>query len=170
MEKTSTREEVASRLKAKEFEINQHIEALQEEVARTGANIKDFVQARPFLPVAGSILTGILVGLILGRRSKRARYREMLDDYMDRLAEVARQSGASERDVSLLLRDALRESIPSVVVSPSAKKTNGFGSRLFSMAADMAIGFAMKTIVNVVEDRFGPPPPSASPENADSGR
>lgn len=167
MEKTSTREEVASRLKEKEDEINRHLDALQEEVARTRADIKSYLTSNPWIPLAGSVAAGILVGLVLGRKSKKARHQELLDEYMDRLAEIARQAGASEREVGALLRDALRESIPPVVFTASKEKSSGLGSKLIGIAADMAIGFARKSLVHALEDRFQSPTPSENPENPD---
>lgn len=168
MEKTSTRDEVASKLRDKEDEINRHLEALQGEVARTGADIKAYVQANPWILLAGSIAAGVLVGLVLGRKNEKGKQRKFADDYYDRLELIARQAGVPEKEIGALLKEAaLRESSSSGLSSAPSKKTNGMGSKLFGIAADMAIGFAKKTMINVIEDRLAPKAPSDDSEKAD---
>ena len=47
MEKTSSREAVASRLKQKEAEISRHLEALQGEMTSTGSDVKKYLKEKP---------------------------------------------------------------------------------------------------------------------------
>lgn len=168
MEKTSTRDEVASKLKDKEDEINRHLEALQDEVARTGADIKAYIQANPWIPLAGSIAAGILVGLVLGRRNTKDKPRSFVDEYYSRLESIARQAGASEKEIDALLKEAaFRDTMASEPSTSSGKKTSGMGGKLFGIAANMAIGFAKKAVINAIEDRLAPKVPSDYGEKAD---
>ena len=168
MEKVRSRKEVAAQLKAKEQEINGRIEALQKEVLHTGEDIKEFVKKNTWVSVAGSVVAGILVGLVLGKKNRKTQHRELVDQYMNRLADVARKAGAGDREVGELLRDALRDTMPPVIYSQPQKRSRGLGHMLMNMGADMAIGFAKKSLFNILDDRAKPGADSDLPERVDS--
>ena len=168
MEKTSNKEHVAARLKEKEVEINRHVEALQQEVLNTGADIKSYVAENPWIKVAGAVGAGLFIGWLFGKKSKKTQHRELVDDYINRLAQLARQSGADEHEVGLLLRDALRETMPPVIVSPPSQKAGGIGKMLMGLGANMAIGFAKKSLINILDERITPSGHSDLPGKVDS--
>ena len=154
MQKINTIEEVASRLKAKEDEINRRVEAIQDEVKQTRQDVAAIVKANPWIGVIGTSLVGVLVGLAIGKKSQKQRHKELVDNYVQRLSEMARNSGASEEQVGDLLREALRDTIPQVVYSVPKNKSVGFAGKLFGMATDIAFGYLSKTLMNTLESQL----------------
>jgi len=154
MEKVKSREEAASRLKAKEEEINRRFEAIQDEVKQTRQDVVSLVKANPWWGVAGTTVAGILVGLIIGKKSQKQKHKELVDSYSRRLSEMAGNSGASEEQVGVLLREALRDTIPQVVHSVPKSKSSGLTGKLFGIATDIAFGYLSKTLMNTVETQL----------------
>lgn len=167
MEKISSKDEVAARLKEKEQAIHEHFEALQKEVVDTGGDIRDFFEKNAWVGVVGAIAAGVLVGWIIGKKDRKALHRELVDDYLDKLAELARQSGADDREVGVILRDALRETMPPVVFSAPQREKGGLARMLMSVGADMAVGFAKKTLINILDDKLKPKSNPDLPDIAD---
>lgn len=153
MEKISSRDAVASRLKEKEEEISKRIEALQGEMTSTGSDVKNYLKKNPWVGLAGSIVAGIAVGLIAGKKSAKTRQKELVDTYIERLTEVARETGASEREVGALLREALRESVPPPAFTEQKSKTGGLTGKLFGIGLEMAMGFAKKSFLNFLDEK-----------------
>lgn len=153
MEKISSREAVASRLKQKEEQINRRIEALQGEMTSTRVDVKNYLKDNPWIGVAGSVCAGIVVGLIAGKKSKKTRQKELLDTYISRLTEAAQETGVSEREVGALLREALHETVSPAAYSEPKSKSSGLSGKLMSMALEMAMGFAKKSFLNFLEDK-----------------
>ena len=87
-----------------------------------------------------------------GKKSKKAQQKELLDSYIDRLSDAARESGVSEREVGLLLREALQDTVSPAAYSQQ-KKSSGLSGKLMSMALDMAMGFAKKSVFNFIEEK-----------------
>ncbi|MFK7846462.1 MAG: hypothetical protein AB8G77_14280 [Rhodothermales bacterium] len=153
MEKISSRDAVASRLKQKEEEISKRIEALQGEMTSTGSDVKNYLKKNPWVGLAGSIVAGIAVGLIAGKKSAKTRQKELVDTYIERLTEVARETGASEREVGALLREALRESAPPAAFAEQKSKSSGLTGKLFGIGLEMAMGFAKKSFLNFLDEK-----------------
>ncbi len=158
MQKTSSREAVASRLKQKEDEINRRIEALQGEMTSTGADVRAYLKTNPWIAVAGSVAAGILVGLIAGKKSAKTRQNELVDTYIERLIEAARDNGATEQEVGALLREAMRNSMPPQAHEAHASpKSGGLTGKLMGIGLDMAMGFAKKSLFNFLVEKAGAP-------------
>ena len=154
MEKIRSREEVEYRLKEKEKEINRHFEALQGEFEQTKQDVVAYVKDNPWLGIAGATLAGVLVGLIVGKKSQKDVHKELIDNYVERLANTARHAGASEGEVVGLMREALRETIPQVVYSVPNKKKSGLVGKLVGVVTDVAFGYVTKTLMNTLESQF----------------
>ena len=151
MEKVNTREEAASRLRAKEEEINRRIESLQEEVKQTKQEVVDYVKDNPWLGVTAATFAGVLVGLILGKRSDSAKQKGIMDLYAHHVSEMAGNSGVTEEQVRAILREALFESAQQAMYSASNNKSSGWKGKLFGLVKDVAFGYASKSLMNVVE-------------------
>ena len=155
MEKIKSRDEVASRLKQKEDDINRHFEALQGEVKQTKKEVEAYVKANPWIGIVGSIVAGIGVGLIIGKKSQKAIHKELVNTYVNRLAEVTRHSGASEAEVGSVLRDALKDTLPQVVYSmPEKNSSKGLGGKLVGMMASIAFSYFSKALIHRLEQQF----------------
>lgn len=158
MPKTTSREAVASRLKQKEDEINRRIEALQGEMTSTGADVRQYLKSNPWVAVAGSVAAGLLVGLIAGKKSTKTRQKELVDTYVERLIEAARDNGATEQEVGALLREAMRSAMPPPAQEAYAKpKSGGLTGKLLGIGLDMAMGFAKKSFFNFLEEQANAP-------------
>ncbi|MEM8487931.1 MAG: hypothetical protein AAF564_20435 [Bacteroidota bacterium] len=169
MQKTSSREAVASRLKQKEDEINRRIEALQGEMTSTGADVRQYLKSNPWIAVAGSVAAGILVGLIAGRKSAKTRQNELVDTYIERLIEAARDNGATEQEVGALLREAMRSSMPPPPREAYGNpKSGGIAGKLMGIGLDMAMGFAKKSFFNFLEEQANAPTTSGLEKKDDS--
>lgn len=154
MEKTSSKEAVASRLKQKEEEISQRLQALQGEMTSTGEDVRNYLKKNPWIGIGGSVLAGVVVGLIAGKKSKKSQHKEQLDTYIDRLTQAARDSGVSERELSAILRDALHETIsPLASQKPAKSKSAGLTAMVMGMVMDMALGFAKKSLTNFLDEK-----------------
>lgn len=164
MEKINTREEVASRLKAKEEEINRRFEALQGEVKQTKNDLVAYVKDNPWLGVAATTVTGVLVGLIIGKKSNSAKQSELLNSYARQVSEMAGNSGVSEEQVRAILREALRETAAQAMYSVPKKKSGGLKGKLFGIVTDIAFGYLSKTLMNSVEARLSPQDSALSSE------
>lgn len=167
MEKINTREEVASRLRAKEEEINQRFEALQDEVKQTKNDVVAYVKENPWLGVAATTAVGVLVGLIIGKRSDSAKQSEILNTYARHVSEMAGNSGVSEEQVRSMLREALRETAAQAMYSVPKKKSGGLKGKLFGIVTDIAFGYLSKTVMNSVEARLSPQDPASSSSASD---
>ena len=93
------------------------------------------------------------MGLIAGKKSEKTRQKELVDTYIERLTDAARETGASEREVGALLREALRDSMPPVSFSQPKSKSSGLSGKLFDLAMDMAMGFAKKSLLNFLDEK-----------------
>ncbi len=155
-------------MKQKEEAISKRIEALQHEMTSTGADVKQYLKNNPWVGLAGSVFAGIAVGLIAGKKSEKTRQKELVDTYIDRVAEVARETGASEQEVGVLLREALRNTMPPVVYSQPESKSSGLTGKLFGIAMDMAMGFAKKSLINFLEEQVVASAGSEPKNKADS--
>lgn len=164
MEKVKTSEEAASRLRAKEEEINRRFEALQDEVKQTKEEVFDFVNANPWLGICGTTLVGILVGVLIGGKSQKAKQKEIVDGYVRGLSEMTRNSGVNEEQVGVLLREALRDSAPQYAYPVPKKKSAGVTGKLFGMVADVALGYLSKTLMSTLEAQLSSKESASGPD------
>ena len=168
MEKVKSSQEAATRLKAKEEEINRRFEALQDEVKQTKEDVFGYVKTNPMLAVCGTTLTGIVVGLLVGGIGKKGRHKEIADNYVRGLSEIARNSGVSEEQVGVMLREALRDTIPQVVYSVPKKKSASLTGKLFGMVTNVVFGYLTRTLMSSLEAQFtskGAPLEPGTPED-----
>ena len=141
---------LSSRLEQKEAEIADRIEALQGEIEQTGDQIKGIVKNNPWVTVGGSLLAGLAVGLLLGKGGG-SRAESKGEDFAVRLAEIAMRAGLSDREISGLLRDAKRETGPSMLFSAPQAKKKGIVGKLFGIAADVGLNVAKKQFMTYLD-------------------
>ena len=168
MEKVKTSEEAASRLRAKEEEINRRFEALQDEVNQTKEDVFDFVKANPWLGICGTAMAGIVVGLLIGGKSQKTKRKEMVDSYVRGLSEMARNSGINEEQVGVVLREALRDAAPQFAYPVHKKKSAGMTGKLFGVVADVALGYLSKTLMSAVEAQLSSKESASGPGDSES--
>ena len=151
----NSREEVANRLKEKEEAINSRIEALQDELLQTRKEVESYVKDNPWIGVIGSIIAGVGVGLILGKKSQKAIHKELVNSYVNQLADVARRAGASEFEVGEVLREALRETQPPIVYAvPDRAAKKGLFSSLFGVATSVALNYGSKYALAAIDKQL----------------
>ena len=151
MEKVKTREEAASRLKAKEEEINRRFEALQDEVKQTKEDVFGFVKANPWVGICGTTLAGVVVGFLLGGKGKKPKTKRL-----SKLMCVVflKWSGIQVVPRNKLVLSCVRRFVirfhKSCIPVPK-KKSAGLTGKLFGMVTDIAFGYLSKTLMNTIE-------------------
>ena len=147
MEKTKEKEQrtiadVERELKQKKDQIEQRLEALQEEVSTVGPSIRDAVFKHPLVSVGGALLAGLLVGLMAGGKKRpkdaygaKANHRALVDHYVGAIVEEARHRMAEGQDADEAVRAALQERVPLIVYEvPEAADRPGIVGQLMSLA------------------------------------
>ena len=147
MEKTKDKEprtiaDVERELKQKKDQIEQRLEALQEEVSTVGPSLRDAVFKHPLVSVGGALLAGLLVGLIAGGKKRpkdaygaKANHRALVDHYVGAIVEEARHRMADGQDADEAVRAALQERVPLIVYEvPDAASRPGIMRQLMSLA------------------------------------
>ncbi len=157
-----------ARLKASEEAIASHVEALQTEVEQTGREVRDFVLRNPWVGVTGALLGGVAVGLLLGKRRGPRTHRDVLDRYLDGLSDIARSAGATDEEVSVLLRDALRESMPPVVIRGAKEGRGGVAGKIFGIVSGIAFDMAKSSLMRFMDQRLSAGAPATN-ESKDRG-
>lgn len=168
MEKISSKEAIASKLKQKEEEINQRIEALQNEVSSTGSDVKHYLKTNPWVGLAGSVIAGVVVGLIVGGKSEKTRKKEKFDAYADQLSEAMGEAGVNTAEINTLLKEAIRSAADAPVYAPPQKKKSALSGKLFNVAVNMALGFAQKSLINFLDEKVAASTGSDLEKKADS--
>ena len=162
-----TADEVRMRLKARERDIQYHIEALKHEAAAVlddvvvdGRPLIDRVRERPVEATVIAAGTGLLLGALAGLRARakrrpdpddidfvRARLAVALDDAAHRVAEGA--------DVERAIRGAMA-SVPVAYADGSdmPPKPKSSSRQAFDVALQTAAGFGVKAVLDVVIRRY----------------
>lgn len=155
----STKTDVETRLHGASEAIQQHVEAIQEEVVSTGPVIRDFLRRHPLTSVGGSLLAGLLVGWLLsgGRKSRlRRSHRRLLQQYVDALRDEVRATVAEGAEVGEAVQDALRHRAPLIVYSEDGEDTRGLVRKTFDMAAGAAFPLLVRSMLTGFLERTGP--------------
>lgn len=178
MARELTREELEAQLREKRSAIKDRIDALQGEVMTTGEALKGAVTRNPWVGVGGAVLAGVVVGLLFGGRRRDRdpfgagyRHKQLIDGYLDALADDLRREVGRGKDAETALRDAFRERVPLIVYAPrGAEGAGGVWRNLFDMSLRTVAGFAIQALVDYATARLAvtqaqaeqPPPDPAA--------
>ena len=105
--------------------------------------------------------------LILPAAGSKAKHKELVDNYVQHLSEMAGNSGVSQEQVGVMLREALRETAVHAMYSVPKKKSGGLRGKLFGIVTDIAFGYLSKTLMNSVEARLSPHDPAPPAETVE---
>jgi hypothetical protein len=144
---------IEAQLKATEEAIARHLDAIQDEVQRTGADVRQYVKENPWVGITASLAAGLVLGLVLSRKGRfAASHEEEGEPALHKMADFARESGISERELAAMLRDAVREAAPPPPARASAG--GGVGNKLVAMLSGLVFDLAKRSIMNFVSDRL----------------
>jgi hypothetical protein len=146
--------ELEAQLKASEEAISRHLDALQDEMRRTGQDVRDYVKKNPWVGVTACLVAGVAVGLLLGKRRGAVISRSLIGGYVDRLVDIGLEAGVSESEMTSLLREAVREAAPPVVGLAPAPRGSGLAGKVFGIVSGLAIDFAKRSIMGFLEERL----------------
>lgn len=139
-ERALTRDEVEAQLKGTEASIDQHVEALEDEVSTLGTYVKERLLSHPLIGLGGALLGGLVIGWIFGggrkgpsgAKAAEAALRVLVNRYMQAVvqeAQAAIQSGTPPEEA---VRAALLERMP-VVPAPVQEPEPGGFKKFFSL-------------------------------------
>lgn len=142
-----------ARLKATEEAISAHLDALQEEVQRSGADVRHYLKENPWVALTASLVAGVALGMLLGKPRGQSSVGDVAGHALDRLGEIAREAGASESEIAQLLRQASRETA-RVQPPPPPPRQSGIMGKLFGIASGLAFDLAKRSIMNFLDERL----------------
>ncbi len=106
--------EVQQLLKAKARQIDQHLQAIREEIANLTPPLRETVSKHPMLSVGGALAAGVLIGMLLSRQRGAT-----LDTYLAPIAATVQARMSSGESAEEAVRAALQGQLPAHVSAPS---------------------------------------------------
>lgn len=144
---TSTRADVEARLHGASEAIQHRLDAIQDEVATTGAALREYLRRHPLTGVGGSLLAGLLIGWLLsGRRRLNRTHRRLLRHYVDALRDEVRDAVAGGTEVGEAVQDALRHRAPLIVYSED-EASPGFLRQAFDLGMSAAFPLVVRSML-----------------------
>ena len=180
MTTSERKQQVAAELQAREVSLSRRLDALQSEVATTGADLKKAVVASPLVAAGGAVLAGLVLGALFGK-PRRAKTR--LSRSADEIAHQIRRMIGDGTSPEEAVRTAMAGHAPILIhtAAPASKKA-GIFAQVLDLAFKTLVAFAVKQVVDVLLERFqleerlaemaaaleqtaaaAPPPPAAAP-------
>lgn len=162
MDRLLNKDEVRAQLADRQATMQRRIDALEDEVATSGDDLRDRVQAavlgNPLVIAGAAVGAGLLVGLLFGGRGRRKgpdAHRALVDAYIDAVAQDARRYAERGRTGADAVREALQDRVPLVVYeAPRGGQTRGFFANLLDLTFKTAVGFAVKAGVDYLSRRI----------------
>ncbi|MDZ4699474.1 MAG: hypothetical protein SH809_07200 [Rhodothermales bacterium] len=146
--------DLEAQLVASEEAISKHLDALQDEVQRTGQDVRDYVKRKPWVGVTACVVAGVAIGLLLGKRREGAVRRSRVGGYVDRLVDIGKEADVSDTEMATLLLGAVREVAPSLADSLPPSRGSGIAGKVFGIASGLAIDFARRSVLGFLEERL----------------
>ena len=167
---TLTPEEIKARLAARERDLKYHVEALKHEAATVlddvnvgGRPLMDIIRQRKQIALAAGAGVGALVGIVLGLRARAKRRPPQGEDHVEfvraRLAlalDEAAERVARGETVDQAMRRSMK-AVPAVFGDSKPPQPAHHGKQtLTDVALTTAIGFAVKTVMDLAVRRYTP--------------
>lgn len=163
-----TPDELKSEIAKKQQHIQMRLDSLQDEVLTLGDSAKRAVLDNPLVGVGGALAAGLLVGLIFGKRkpfNAENRHRELVEHYLDAVADATQKAVVKGKQPGEAVRDALQDRTPLIVYETPENKS-GILYKTLDLLLTTAVGFAVKTgfdhllkgdfVPNLVDDVHDP--------------
>ncbi len=149
--------ELRAALDARTEQINRRVEAIQTEVQRVPEEVRHALVRNPVVSLGGSLVAGLAVGLLIGGIGKKKRaipaaHATLVAEYLDALADDARQAIKKGEDVGRAIRRTIGKYTPLVVVTEpdSHHGAEGVFKTALDMAFKTALGFGVKILIDKV--------------------
>jgi len=160
MDKEYNRSSIQRQLDAKEQQIKDRIDVLEDELISMPAAIKSAIMKNPLLGVGAAIAAGVFVGLVFTRRKKKARtiapaHQALVEGYIAALATEVRKAVRRGKDPEEAVRKSLRGRTPVIIYAPNAETPDRVESRgalreMGDLVLKTALGFAVKEGVDMI--------------------
>ncbi len=147
-------------LTAKEQQIKQRIDALEEEIVSTPAAIKSAIVKNPLLGIGAAVATAAVVAMLFsGRRKKRSSvtpaHQSLIEGYAAAIAKDVRKGVERGRDPEEVVRKFLRGRAPVIVYAPEVAEADRSHSKSYlrqlgDLALKTALGFAVKKGIDLL--------------------
>lgn len=164
-------------LHARETSIKRRIDALQYEAQQVPTEVKTRVYRNPLVSVGGSLLGGVVTGLLLGGIGKRRpsaedRHRDLIESYVDAVAEDARARVKKGDDVADAIRKVLGKRTPVVIVEGAQiGERHGVLASTLDLVLKTAVGFGVKILMDraILASGLAGQVPSVDEDDGDEG-
>lgn len=160
MDQEYNRSSIQRQLDAKEQQIKDRIDVLEDELVSMPAAIKSAIMKNPLLGVGAAIAAGVLVGLMFTRRKKKSKtiapaHQALVEGYIAALATEVRKAVRRGKDPEEAVRKSLRGRTPVIIYAPNAETADRVESRgalreMADLALKTALGFAVKEAVDMI--------------------
>lgn len=159
-----TPDDLRKQLAEREVRMNRRVDAIKSEVLTTGDDVQRAVFGHPLVSVGGSLLAGLAIGLLVGKRKrapegleKALQYlpgeqRKLAEAYAKAVEQAARRAVKRGEDAGDAVRAFLGSHAPPVIVSEGGKTMadgNVFKQSL-DTALKTALGFLVKAAIDQV--------------------
>jgi hypothetical protein len=164
-------------LNARETSIKRRLDALQVEAQQVPQTVKRNVYRNPLVSVGGSLLGGVVTGLLLGGIGKRKptaedRHRDLIESYIDAVAEDARVRVKKGDDVTDAIRKVLGKRTPVVIVEGAQVGSHpGVFASTLDLVLKTAVGFGVKILMDraIIAAGLADQVPSVDEDDGDEG-
>jgi hypothetical protein len=160
MDQEYNRSSIQRQLDAKEQQIKDRIDVLEDELVSMPAAIKSAIMKNPLLGVGAAIAAGVLVGLVFTRRKKKATavapaHQALVEGYIAALATEVRKAVRRGKDPEEAVRKSLRGRTPVIIYAPNAESPDRVQSRgalrdVGDLVLKTALGFAVKEAIDMI--------------------
>jgi hypothetical protein len=160
MDQEYNRSSIQRQLDAKEQQIKDRIDVLEDELVSMPAAIKSAIIKNPLLGVGAAIAAGVLVGLVFTRRKKKATavapaHQALVEGYIAALATEVRKAVRRGKDPEEAVRKSLRGRTPVIIYAPNAESPDRVQSRgalrdVGDLVLKTALGFAVKEAIDMI--------------------
>jgi hypothetical protein len=151
-----TKEQLQAALEAREHSLSRRFSAIEGEARQMPAIVRKNVYRNPLVSVGGSLVGGLVTGLLLGGIGKRKptaadAHRDLTDSYIDAIGEDVKVRIKKGDDVVEAVRRTLGGRTPLVIVEPASgaqPQGESFLHSAFDVLLKTAIGLGTQLLIN----------------------